>query len=104
VKELILKDIPDEYVRENFTRIKEEIDSQVMLKGKWAFFEITTTQAETSLEIPHGLGFEPKDVIQTNLTSGVTWTWNYSSFTKTHLSITCSGAGTVRAFIGSYRE
>ncbi len=104
MKDLILKDIKDEYVRENFSRIKTEIDGQVILRGKWAFFEITTTQAEAELEIPHGLGFLPKDIIQTGLTSGVTWIWNYSEFTKSHLNITCSAAGTVRAFIGTYRE
>lgn len=66
-------------------------------------FELTFEEAQTNLKLPHGLGFAPKDVIQTSLTGSGTLTWNYSLFDKTDLNLTTTGPCTVRAFIGTYQ-
>lgn len=101
---LILKDIKDEYVRENFFRIQEFILNFALFRGEWTFFTYEFTAAVTDTKIPHGLTFKPTDVIQTSLTGSGVLTWNYDKFTDKLLYVTTTGPCTVRAFIGAYRE
>ena len=102
--ELILKDIQDQYVRENFWRILKFFQKDPLLKGEWTFFDLKFDSAVTSRKIPHGLGFKPLDVIQTSLTGPGTLTWEYDNFDTSYLVVTTSGPCKVRAFIGAYRE
>jgi len=104
MKKLDLGLVEDEIVREYLRELEDEFNRQSILKGKWRFIEIQTTQAETNKKIPHNLGFQPKDVIQMSEVGAGTITWNYSSFDKTNIDITTTGAVTVRAFIGTYEN
>lgn len=99
--DLILKDIKDDYSRENFFRIKKFFDRQPILKGEWVFFEIEMTQAADDFDFPHNLPFRPKDVLLTAITSGASVIFNYEAFTNTNLNFTVSGACTIRFFAGS---
>ena len=102
--DLRLQELEDPIVRENFTRVRDEVNDQPFLRGKWRFVELTFLAAVTNFEFAHNLGFIPKDVIQTSLTGAGALTWNYSSFDRTSVSITTTGACVVRAFIGTYFE
>lgn len=102
--DLILKDIQDPYTRENFSRIKRFSQEQAILRGQWVFFEIEFTQAQDDFEFPHGLTFIPKDVLVTSITDQEAVIFNYSSFDRTNLNLTVSGACTVRFFAGTYME
>lgn len=102
--DLLLNQISDPAVRSNFLKIIEYVRDTSVLQGKFKFFEIQLTQSETGKLIPHGLGFKPKDVIQTYLTGSGSITWNYDDFTDTHLSVTSTDALVVRAFIGRFEE
>jgi hypothetical protein len=102
--ELRLQEIEDPIIRENFERVKSDVESFPFLKGKWRFVEIVFTGAVTNYQYPHGLAFIPKDVIQTSITGAGSLTWNYATFSRTHLDITTTGACTVRAFVGTYFE
>ena len=102
--DLFINEISDPPTRENFRRIFEAFKTKVFLKGDWRFVEIPFLGAVTNFKFPHGLSFIPKDVIQTSKTGAGSITFNYSSFDRTNISITTTGACTVRAFIGSYRE
>ena|SRR3990167_5300767 len=102
--ELIFKDIKDVYVRENFFRLKKFFDKNVILKPDFRHFEIVFTAAVTNFRFKHGLGYLPKDIIQTSSIGAGALTWNYSLFTDEFLDITTTGVVTVRAFIGTYRE
>jgi len=99
-----LDEIQDPIVRENFQKILEQFRTVPYLKGKWQFAELEFTAAATNFKFQHRLGFRPKDVILTSKTGSATVTFNYDSFTNTHIDITVSAATTIRFFFGLYFE
>lgn len=101
---LRLEEIEDPMVRDNFQRLQRSLGEFAILKGKWRFIDLTFTAAVTDYRYPHGLGFIPKDVIQTRLTGAGSLTWNYDDFTRDYIYITTTDACRVRAFVGSYYE
>ena len=101
--DLILKDIEDEYSRENFARIKSYIADQPFLQGEWEFFEISFLGVVTNFSFKHSLKFRPTDIVQTSSIGPGVVQWNYQSFSNEFLSITTTGRVTVRAFVGAYR-
>jgi hypothetical protein len=98
----LFEDIKDERVRESIQWIYEYLIAQQILTTNFQFFSVTVTAAVTALLVPHNLGFRPKDIIVTSVTNGQTATFIYDSFTATNISLTTSGACTVRFFGGSY--
>jgi len=104
IPQLILKNITDIHIRDNFLRLKEFFQDDVLLKGQWQFFELTFDGAVTDQDRAHGLGFKPLDVIQTSVTGAGTITFNNDSFTNENINVTTTGACVVRCFIGAYRE
>lgn len=100
----ILKDMQDPYARENFKRLSSFLAEFPLFRGEWEFFTINIGTAVTDLNLAHGLGFRPLDVIQTSSIGAGTLTFNYSSFTDETISITTTDACTVRCFIGAYKE
>lgn len=101
---LRLEEITDPLIRDNFLRLDRALKEFTFLKGNWRFVEIEFAGAVTNYKFPHGLNFMPRDVLQTSKTGAGSLTWNYDSFDRTNLDITTTGACTVRAFVGSYRE
>lgn len=104
MRQLLVNEIADTYVRENFKRIAAEFREQVLLRGKFTFFEIEFPNAVTNQKYAHYLGFMPKDIVTTSVRGGGSLTWNYDLFDAQFLNITTTGACTIRAFIGSYTE
>lgn len=102
--DFLFKDIDDVYVRENFKKLSTFVKNFPLFRGNWVFSEETFTTAVTNLNVAHGLGFRPTDIIQTSKTGAGNITFNYSSFTETHISVTTTGACVVRFFIGAYSE
>lgn len=102
--DIILKDIDDRYIKENFFRIDKFFRKVPFFRTEMTFFELEFTKALTLQKVPHGLGFKPTDLIQTFLTGSGTLTWEYNSFDKVNLVVTTTGPCKVRAFIGAYRE
>lgn len=100
----ILKDIEDPYVRENFKRILNYLEEFPLFRGEWEFFTLNIGSSVTNLNLAHGLGFKPLDVIQTSSIGAGTLTFNYSKFTDETISVTTTGACSVRCFIGAYKE
>ena len=108
--ELVIAEVEDPVVRENFDRLQKLSDEDLFSKFIGKHVEISRVANGTYLYL-HNFGFRPRDVIQTSvITEGVgTFKWNYGSFDRTNVSFTVAGlvAGetvTVRAFIGSYAE
>lgn len=102
---LLVKETSDDITRENMKRVQKELTQvQTILRGQWTFLTLDFTGAVTNFKHPHGLNFQPKDILQTSLTGTGTLTWNYGRFDRTNLDITTSGACSVRAFIGNYVE
>ena len=99
----LLDKVKDEYVRDNFRRVKEYLAADIMRKMSFQFFEWELTDSGTYV-YPHSLGFQPLDVVQLSVRRPDTATvvWNYDDFTATNVSFTVSAACTVRALIGRY--
>jgi len=100
---LLLSNLADRLVIENFRIVQETINAQPILRGSWKFYELEFG-AGMNQRISHGLGFLPKDVITTQVSNSEAVVWNYGSFTSEFIDVTVSGACTVRAFIGRYGE
>jgi hypothetical protein len=100
---LLLREITDPYVRENFSRIRDYVRLQHQLEG-FKHYEITITGAQTHFKFPHNLGFQPKDVLVTSLTGAGSVSWNYDLFDRTNLNLSTTGSCVIRAFIGTYQE
>lgn len=94
--------IEDEYSRENFQRISDFFRVQNHLFN-FKHFEVEFPGAVTGFKFRHGLGFQPKDVIQTSLIGAGSLTWNYTEFNKDTVSMTTTGACVVRFFLGTYK-
>lgn len=97
---LFLSEIEDDFSRENFRRVQNEFNEDVLKNSQFTFITITFTGAETNYKYKHNLPFVPRDVIQTSLTGSGSLTWNYSLFDSTNLDITTTDACVVRALIG----
>jgi hypothetical protein len=102
--DIILKDVQDIYVRENFFRLDKFLKKYPLFRAELYFFELTFVAAVTNERRPHGLTFKPLDIIQTSLIGSGSLTWNYDRFDLKNLDVTTTGPCTVRAFIGAYRE
>lgn len=110
---LYIVEISDQFVRENFRKLKSYAAEQYIFRNL-KLFEIRITGNVTNQKFAHNLGFIPKDIIQTaykkaNPDTGVlgTLTWNHNLFDKTTVDITTAGVtGTiiVRALIGNLDE
>lgn len=103
---LLINDVDDKVLQENFTRIQSQFNGDVFGKGHFKFFDVTisTTGAYPFTKAyAHNLGYVPLDVIQTRVTGG-TVTWNYTSFTDIFVNLTVSAATRVRFFLGRYDE
>jgi hypothetical protein len=89
---LDVSSISDVYIRRNFEKILAFFNAESPLDG-FRPLALSFTAPGTYL-LKHGLGFTPKDVIQTSLIGAGTVVFNYSQFTATELSVTVGGAVT----------
>lgn len=102
--ELILKDITDQYIRENFFRLLKWIGEDNVRKSDFKFFEITFQAAGSGIKYAHRLGYVPMDIIVTRISDQENVVFNYDSFDATNFDMEVTGPCTVRFFAGRYRE
>lgn len=109
VRKLFTTEVQDRFSRENFLRLKNYLRDEAVLKTQFKFFEYTfgpNLSYSATVEIPHKLGFRPKDTIQLSVMNAddAVITWHYDDFTNTHVKITADKACTVRALLGRYED
>lgn len=104
IGKLILKDIQDPYVQENFLRLQQFLNNDIFLNSELKFFEVTFTAAVTNFRFKHNLGYLPKDAWLTGQSGTATVTFNHSLFSKDFLDITTSAATTIRFLAGRFRN
>ncbi len=102
--DLILKDIADTYIRENFNRLVKYFMADNVRKADFKFFEIAFPAAASGVKYAHRLGYIPKDIIVTGITNQENVLFNYDDFDATNFNMDVTGACTVRFYAGSYRE
>lgn len=100
--DLILKDIKDLIVRENFFRIKRQLEDQTILAGFWKFYEIDLPNAGTLIPIKHNLNFIPKDIISLSVVGNYNYYFNYNEFDSQFIYVTTSGPCIIRFLAGAY--
>jgi hypothetical protein len=98
--DLILKDIQDPYVRENFFRLSKFLNSQVWFEGDFKFFDVTIPSKDESFAIRHGLTFTPADIIPLAVTGDFNFYFEYSKFNDTYIYIKTNGAVRLRFLAG----
>lgn len=99
---LFRKEIVDEFVQENFKRIMDYFAVDPIARSSFEFIEVPIGGAVSGVPVLHHLGFVPKDIILTHNLTNATVTFDYSSFTTTHIYVTSSAATTLRMMIGRY--
>jgi hypothetical protein len=107
---LFYDQIEEGQTKENFASlIRYFRESKALSLLQFRHIELSFPANVTNSKVPHGLGFVPKDVIQTSLKGSGALSWNYGEFDATNLDITVTGATEtdpviVRAFIGTHTE
>ncbi len=105
LRDLYIVEIEDQYIRENFRKVKDYTKNVFLFKNL-KFFEVNLTTNTTNLRFKHNLGYTPKDLIQTGLYGTGTVTWNYNLFDANFLDLTtasipANGTLTVRFLAGN---
>lgn len=85
---------------ENFLKIADFVLNHPILGGNFKMIEVSVTNPSSTYVVYHRLGFKPKDVIITYISTG-TATPIYDSFTKDTLQLNVSSASTIRFLIGT---
>ena len=102
--DLLIKEIPEQNTRENFERIKREVEAQQILDGFWRFFEVEFPRGGTDIPIKHNLSFIPQDIIFLSVEGNYNFYFNYNLFNASNIYITTQGACRVRFLAGSYKN
>ena len=97
---LILKDISDVYVRDNFFRLKKFLDDQILFEASFEFFEIDIKIANAKYPIKHGLPFTPTDIIFLAVQGDYNFYFRYSDFDKENIYVKTSGPCVLRFLAG----
>ena len=86
-KGLLLNEIPDRKLQENFQRLQDYLTKEPVTNAQWRLFELTFDSDQSQIPIRHGLGFAPKDVIQTSLIGTGAITYHYKDFDDQNIYI-----------------
>lgn len=101
-----INQLTDRFIRRNFEKLRDFINKESLLDG-FRGFELTFTETHAHYKFRHGLGFLPKDLLQTSLIGSGTVIYNYSLSTDMELDLTITGAvsstdpTTVRFIVGT---
>ena len=102
--DLILKDIEDPYVRENFFRLARFINEQTILGGNWKLYKIEVPRATVNFEFKHNLRFIPKHILVLSVEGNKKVDFRHDLFTKENIVLTTEGAVCVTILAGRYNE
>jgi hypothetical protein len=102
--DLLNKEIQDQHVRENFVRIKRELESQQILSGFWRFFEVDFTETGVKIPVKHNLSFVPRDIIILSREGSQNLYFNYQDFDSVNIYATSSRPCRVRFLAGRYED
>lgn len=102
--DLILKDIPDMWSRENFVRLKNFINAQDLFTGDFKLFNIEIPSKQTLFKIKHGLTFTPEDIINLSAEGDQNYYFHFQDFDPQFLYISTNGPCKIRFLAGKLRN
>lgn len=102
--DLILKDIDDPYVRENFSRISKYLENQAILAGNWKFYRVEVPNAVVNFKFRHNLTFTPKDVIILSIDGNKNVDFRFDLFNQEYIVFSTQGPVAFRMLAGSYPD
>lgn len=102
--DLILKEIQDVRVRENFARIQRFLEEQVILDANWRLYEVFFDGPETNYAYKHNLTFIPEDVIVLQVVGDRNVEFNHAKFTRDSIDISVKGPCYIKFLAGRFRE
>lgn len=102
--DLILKDIRDPHVRENFFRIQNFIKNQVLFEGDFKLFDITIDKKVDSFKVKHGLTFIPADIVVVSVDGDFNYYFRFKDFDKDFIYITTNGPVRLRFLAGKLKN
>jgi hypothetical protein len=102
--DLILKELKDEYSQENFTRLKDFIDRQILFEGDFKFFDILIPKASTNFRILHGLTFIPADIILLSANGDQNFYFKYQFFNTDSIYVSTNGPVRIRFLAGKLKD
>lgn len=102
--DLLNKEIEDQHVRENFVRIKRELEAQQILSGFWRFFEVDFTETGVKLPFKHNLSFVPQDIIILSREGSQNLYFNYDDFDSENIYVTSTRPCRMRFLAGRYDD
>jgi hypothetical protein len=101
--ELLLRDIVDSIVWENFSRLQIYLAKQKILDGAWEFFEVSVPAGD-SVPVKHGLTFTPKDIILLSAIGDKNFYFNYADFDSKNIYVTAAGPVRLRFMAGAFYD
>jgi len=104
VIDLILKDIEDPYVRENFFRLSQFINRQIWFEGDFQLYDVTIPKEADSFKVRHGLTFIPADIIPLAVTGDYNFYFKYKDFDTENMYINASGPVRIRFLAGKLKD
>jgi len=104
VIDLILKDIEDPYIRENFFRLTEFINRQVFFDGDFKLYDVTIPGEFNSFKIRHGLTFIPVDIIMLSVEGNYNLYFRYKDFDKDNMYLNTEGPVRLRFLAGKLKD
>jgi hypothetical protein len=102
--DLILKDIKDPHIRENFARLARFLNGQVLFDGDFQLFDITVPTANINYEIPHGLTFIPEDIVMLAVEGDQNFYFKYQNFTRKSMFAFIAGPARIRFLAGRLKD
>lgn len=102
--DLILKDISDPHIRENFFRLRDFLSRQIIFDGDFKLYDITIPAKVENFKVKHGLTFIPADIIPLAADGNYNYYFLYKSFDRENLYLTADGPVRIRFLAGKLKD
>lgn len=102
--DLILKDIQDEWTRENFFRLSKFIEAQPIFEGDFKLFDIVIPAKSQNFKVAHGLTFIPADIIPLSVTGDFNFYFKYQNFDREFMYLVANGPVRIRFLAGKLKD
>ena len=101
---LIIREISDTYVQEDFSRIEKALLNDVITNGNWTYVEINIPRGTQLFEFRHNLDFIPKDIIGLSAVGDQNYEFRFDKFNASNIYVDAAGPVYIRCLLGRYKD